>query len=67
MSEKEMFDMNAEVMREGYSMGRILKRTLKAVSHRFSMDVATSSFFTQLGLRKAYRQLYEQTSKQFRN
>jgi radical SAM superfamily enzyme YgiQ (UPF0313 family) len=67
MSEKEMFDNNAEVMREGYSMGRILKRTLKAVSHRFSMDVATSSFFTQLGLRKAYRQLYEQTSRQFRN
>jgi radical SAM superfamily enzyme YgiQ (UPF0313 family) len=67
MSEKEMIDINAEVMTEGYSMGRILKRTLKAVSHRFSMDVATSSFFTQLGLRKAYRQLYDQIPKSFRN
>jgi hypothetical protein len=67
MSEKDILDANAEVMREGYSMGRILKRTLKAVGHRFSMDVATSSFFTQLGLRKAYRQLYDQIPKSFRN
>lgn len=67
MSEKEMLDINAEVMTEGYSMGRILKRTLKAVSCRFSMDVATSSFFTQLGLRKAYRQLYDQIPKSFQD
>ena len=66
MSEKEMLDINAEVMTEGYSMGRILQRTLKAIGHRFSMDVATSSFFTQLGLRKAYQQLYDQIPKSFR-
>jgi radical SAM superfamily enzyme YgiQ (UPF0313 family) len=60
MSEEEMFDINAEVMRKAYSMRRILKRTLYAVTHRFSFDVAASAFFTQLGLRKAYRQLYEQ-------
>ncbi len=60
MSPEEMFDHNAEVMREGYSMGRIFKRTLQAIRYRISLDVATSSFFTQLGLRKAYRQLYEQ-------
>jgi len=63
MSEQEMFDLNAEVMKEGYSMRRVLKRTLQAVRYRFSLDVATSSFFTQLGLRKAYRQLYEQTPR----
>jgi len=63
MSEQEMFDLNAEVMTKGYSMRRILKRTLQAVRYRFSFDVATSSFFTQVGLRKAYRQLYEQSPR----
>lgn len=63
MSPEEMFDFNAEVMREGYSMKRILKRMLQAVRYRLSLDVATSSFFTQMGLRKAYRQLYEQTPR----
>jgi radical SAM superfamily enzyme YgiQ (UPF0313 family) len=63
MSAREMFDSNAEVMRKGYTMNRILKRTLKAVRHRPSIDVATSSFFTQIGLRDAYRQLYEQTPR----
>ncbi|NVM23435.1 MAG: B12-binding domain-containing radical SAM protein [Desulfobacterales bacterium] len=61
MSEEEMIELNAEVMMEAYSTGRIVKRTLLAVRHRFSIDIATSSFFTQLGLRKAYRQLYEQS------
>lgn len=63
MSERDMFDLNAEVMRRGYTMGRILKRTLKAFRHRPSLDVARSSFFTQLGLRDAYRQLYEQAPR----
>lgn len=63
MSPEEMFDFNAEVMREGYSMKRILERMLQAVRYRLSLDVATSSFFTQMGLRKAYRQLYEQTPR----
>lgn len=63
MSETEMFDLNAEVMIEGYSMRRILKRTFQAVRYRFSLDIAKSSFFTQLGLREAYRQLYDQTKR----
>ena len=63
MSAGEMFDLNAEVMREAYSMGRILKRTLQAVKYRFSLDVGMSSFFTQMGLKKGYRQLYEQTPR----
>jgi radical SAM superfamily enzyme YgiQ (UPF0313 family) len=63
MSANEMFDLNAEVMRQGYSIRRILGRTLQAVRYRPSFDVATSSFFTQFGLRKAYRQLYEQTPR----
>lgn len=63
MTAREMFDLNAEVMLKGYSPGRIFKRTLQAVRHRFSMDVAAGSFFTQLGLRKAYRQLYRQVPR----
>jgi hypothetical protein len=53
-----MFDRNAEVMTEAYSMGRILKRTIQAFKHRHSFDVIKDSFFTQLGVRRAYRQLY---------
>jgi radical SAM superfamily enzyme YgiQ (UPF0313 family) len=60
MSEQEMFDRNAEVMTKGYSMSRILKRTVQAFRYRPSLDVATDSFFTQLGVRKAYHQLYAQ-------
>jgi radical SAM superfamily enzyme YgiQ (UPF0313 family) len=60
MSGEEMIDINGKVMKEGYSIGRILKRTLQAVSNRMSIDVAMSSFFTQKGLREAYRQLYDQ-------
>jgi radical SAM superfamily enzyme YgiQ (UPF0313 family) len=63
MSKDEMFDLNAEVMREGYSMGRILKRTFQAVSRRISLDIAKGSFFTQIGLRKAYRQMYDLTPR----
>ncbi len=64
MSETEMLALNAQVMREGYSLGRILKRTLVAARHRPSLDTVTSSFFTQVGLRKAYRQLYEHIPEQ---
>jgi radical SAM superfamily enzyme YgiQ (UPF0313 family) len=60
MSEVEMFDLNAEVMREGYSMGRILKRAMQAFRYRPSLEIAKDSFFTQLGVRKAYRRLYEE-------
>jgi hypothetical protein len=60
MSSQEMLRCNAEVMTEGYSMGRILKRTLVALKDRPSLDFAKSLFFTQLGVRKTYRELYEQ-------
>jgi radical SAM superfamily enzyme YgiQ (UPF0313 family) len=60
MSEQEMYSRNAEVMTEGYSMPRILKRTVQAVRRRPSLGIAMDSFFTQLGVRKAYRQLYAQ-------
>jgi hypothetical protein len=53
-----MMRANAEVMTEGYTMGRILKRTLKGFQDRPSLDFAKSLFFAQLGLRKSYRELY---------
>ena len=58
MSEQEMFDRNAEVMTKGYSLGRICKRTIQAFRYRPSLGVVMDSLFTQLGVRKAYRQLY---------
>ena len=58
MSESEMMRCNAEVMADGYTMGRIVRRTAKALRNRPSLDFAKSLFFTQLGVRKAYRQLY---------
>jgi radical SAM superfamily enzyme YgiQ (UPF0313 family) len=64
MSDAEMLALNAQVMRDGYSLGRILKRTLVATRHRPSLDTAKSSFFTQLGLRRAYRQLYAHIPQQ---
>jgi radical SAM superfamily enzyme YgiQ (UPF0313 family) len=60
MSEAEMLAANSEVLRRGYSMGRVFKRTLHAITHGCSTEVVKTAFFTQLGLRKAYRQLYDQ-------
>jgi radical SAM superfamily enzyme YgiQ (UPF0313 family) len=60
ISEAEMLKANSEVMRRGYSMGRILKRTLHTLTHGSTMGVAKTAFFMQLGLRKAYHQLYDQ-------
>jgi radical SAM superfamily enzyme YgiQ (UPF0313 family) len=59
MSIEEMLDANEEVMRRGYSMGRIVSRTLGAVRRRPGIATARISFFTQLGLRDAYTSLYE--------
>jgi radical SAM superfamily enzyme YgiQ (UPF0313 family) len=60
MSARDMFRANAEVMMEGYSMGRILRRTLLAFRNRPSPGTAANSCFTQMGIRKAYRSLYAQ-------
>ena len=58
MSAEEMFNMNGKVMLEGYSMGRILKRTLSMIKTQPSPGMIMASFFTQLGMKKAYTQLY---------
>ena len=63
MSEEEMFTENAAVMTEGYSLGRIFKRTFHAFRYQPSLDAVKDSFFTQLGVRTAYRQLYAQEAK----
>ena len=53
-----MLRANGVAMEEGYTYGRILKRTLHTARRRFSLDLALASFFTQLGLKKAYGELY---------
>ncbi len=58
MSPEEMFDAAGAVMRDGYSMGRILIRTLQALRSRFSLDFMLTSYFTQIAIRRSYRQLY---------
>ena len=63
MSPEEMFDLNEEVMNQGYSMGRIIERAVQAFRNRPSLDVIKDSFFTQLGVRKAYRQLYAESPR----
>ncbi|MEW6261508.1 MAG: radical SAM protein [Thermodesulfobacteriota bacterium] len=63
MSPAEMRNLNAEVVWEGYTLGRILARAFHTFRHRLSLGVALNSFFTQLGLRKALRQHYVREDK----
>lgn len=58
-----MWAESAAVMTKGYSLPRILKRTLHAFRNHASLDTLKDSWFTQLGVRKAYRQLYAQVPK----
>ncbi|HLK49595.1 MAG TPA: radical SAM protein [Bryobacteraceae bacterium] len=63
MSEAEMFTENARVMTRGYSFPRIFRRTFHAFRNQPSLDTLKDSFFMQLGVRSAYRQLYAQAAK----
>jgi radical SAM superfamily enzyme YgiQ (UPF0313 family) len=58
MSSEEMFEMNKKVMLEGYGTGKILKRTLRTIKNQPSPKMLMASFFTQLGIKKAYKELY---------
>jgi radical SAM superfamily enzyme YgiQ (UPF0313 family) len=59
MDPEKMYALNSQVLREGFSMGRILRRTFSTFRHRPSPGVALNSFFTQLGMGKAFRQQME--------
>jgi radical SAM superfamily enzyme YgiQ (UPF0313 family) len=59
MDPEKMYALNSQVLREGFSMGRILRRTFSTFRHRPSAGVALNSFFTQLGMGKAFRQQIE--------
>jgi len=54
-----MYDLNSQVLYEGFSMGRILSRTLHTFRNRPSLGATLGSFFTQLGIRKAFRRSSE--------
>jgi radical SAM superfamily enzyme YgiQ (UPF0313 family) len=58
MDPLEMYELNAQVLRKGYTIGRILARTFQTFKNRSSLGVALNSFFTQLGLRKGFREQY---------
>jgi radical SAM superfamily enzyme YgiQ (UPF0313 family) len=59
MDPEKMYALNSQVLREGFSMGRILRRTFSTFRHRPSPGVALNSFFSQLGMGKAFRQQME--------
>jgi len=60
MDAKEMYEENTRVLHDGFSMGRILTRTLHTFRNRPSLGVGMSSFFTQLGMRKSFRAQFKQ-------
>ncbi|UCE53817.1 MAG: B12-binding domain-containing radical SAM protein [Desulfobacterales bacterium] len=59
MDPQEMYNLNIQVLHDGFSLGRILSRTWYTVKNRPSLGVALNSFFTQLGIRRAFRQQFE--------
>jgi hypothetical protein len=59
MDPADMFELNKQVLHDGFSMGRIIRRTVHTLKNRPSPGVAMNSFFTQLGMRKAFRQHFE--------
>lgn len=61
MDPMEMYELNTQVLREGYTIARIMARTFHTLKNRPSIGVALNSFFTQLGLRKGFRQQYGKT------
>jgi radical SAM superfamily enzyme YgiQ (UPF0313 family) len=61
MDPQEMHDLNFQVLRKGFSMGRILSRAFHTVRHRPSLSVGMNSFFTQLALMKGFLFLHEQS------
>jgi hypothetical protein len=61
MDPQEMLDLNFQVLRKGFRMGRILSRALHTVKNRPSLSVGMNSFFTQLALMKGFLFLHEQS------
>jgi len=59
MSPSEMIAQNSQVLHDGYSLGRVLSRTLHTVRKRPSLDVAMNSFFTQTGLKENFREQFK--------
>jgi radical SAM superfamily enzyme YgiQ (UPF0313 family) len=54
MSPVQMQAENNRVMQEGFTWGRIFSRTWHTFRHRPALGVAMNSFFTQMGMKKAF-------------
>ena len=63
MSPEEMYALNAQVLNEGYSVGRVFSRTFNSVKKRPSLGVAMNSFFTQTSLKKSFREQLNKEKK----
>jgi len=63
MGSQEMEDASEATMREGYSWGRIWRRTLSTIRQRHSLDVAAGSFFTQYGMHRSIPKVFGQVRR----
>ena len=59
MNSEEMLEGNSQVLHEGYSLGRVLSRTFHTIKKRPSLNVAMNSFFTQISLKKSFREQFK--------
>jgi hypothetical protein len=59
MDPDQMYALNTQVLHDGFSMGRMITRTFHTFKNRPSPAVVMNSFFTQLGMRRAFRQMME--------
>lgn len=66
MGVEEMEDAFEATMREGYSWGRIWRRTLGTTWRRRSLDVALGSFFTQYGMHRSVPKAFGRGRRQRR-
>jgi hypothetical protein len=55
MGLEQMQAENNRVMQKGFTWGRIFSRTWHTFRHRPSLGVAMNSFFTQVGMKKAFK------------
>ena len=60
MDPEDMYSENARVLHEGFSMGRILSRTFHTFKNRPSLSAGMTSFFTQSGMKKGFRDQFIQ-------
>lgn len=59
MTAEEMLEGNQEVFRRGYRTDKVLRRAFHTFLHRPNPTVFLSSFFTQLGMKKSFGEIFK--------